>query len=216
MIGASQKLACYIDVVGESYGDQLTALRTSSYNRHYGEDVDISALRWNPWDLRFFSLGVFENHQLVSTLRLAHIKTERDYQQMMLSKFNSDAVSLPVVILSRAATHENYESRGLHTLLRYHAFGLALASGANWVAGTFKMDAKRARQLESMGYTLEVNPVPWDDFLKSHEPTYTATINLSVHFDNARSRMLNTIAPLLETYPVLYSQDVLVKRMLKS
>lgn len=212
-IPSSQKPSCYVDVVSELHQSELTALRCASYQKYYGEDVDLSALRWNPWDLRFFSLGVFDNGRLISILRLAHIKTAQEFQQMMLSDFDSSILSLPVVILSRAATHEDFESRGFHTLLRYYAFDLAFASGANWIAGTFKMDSIRTQQLSSMGYELTVNPIPWNDFLKSHDPTYMATINLPLHFERARLRMRKSIESLLNAYPPIYSRTVLLERM---
>jgi hypothetical protein len=202
-----------VDLIYESDKEALFELRAQAYKKNYNENVDLSALKWSPWDQRFINLGVFENNSLVSLLRIAHVKELTDYKKIMLCELDSAKIELPVVILSRAATHDGKESQGLHSLLRLHALRLAKLSGVKWVTGTFQKDAKRIAQLESMGYELTTNPTAWSSFLKSNGPTYIATLNLETSFAKAENRLLMTAESLIEKYPARYENSVLIERM---
>lgn len=203
-----------VDLVYEFDKEKLFNLRSYAYKKQYGPDVDVSALHWNSWDDRFINLGVFDGENLISLLRVAHIKDVLEYEKIMLFDFDSTALTLPVVILSRAATAEGWISSGLHSLLRLHALRIAKASGAKWVTGTFKKDTQRLQQLKDMGYEISENPVPWQSFLKSHESTLVATLNLDTHYDRAESRLIKKVSTLELDFPAVFNFDELVKRML--
>lgn len=203
----------FIDVITEQFKDQLFQLRSHAYKNHYGNNVDVSALRWNSWDDRFISLGVFEKGKLVSALRIAVVGNVEDYIKIMCTEFDSLVMDLPVAILSRAATHKNFENKGLHSLLRLHALRLIKRAEINWVAGTFKKNARRIKQLTEMGYIFEINSVPWDNFLRSHEPTFIAKLDLKTHFDKAEMRLLEKTLPIFENFPKAYDFETLVVRI---
>ena len=202
-----------VDLVQHSDRDQMYELRATAYRKQYGQDVDISVLHWNSWDERFINLGVFEDNKLISVLRIAHVKDSETYQKIMLCDFENQGMQFPVIILSRASTHESYLSKGYHSLLRYHAFNLASKAHVNWVVGTLKQDSERLNQMADMGYELSINPEPWGSFLKSHEPTYVAKLNISKFHDRAITRLKPAIESILSEYPAIYDDCLLVERM---
>lgn len=205
-----------IDLINESDGDEMFYLRSRSYKKQYGADVDVSALKWNSWDERFINLGVFAESELVSLLRIAYINDHEEYKKIMLCDFDSDVMSMPLVVLSRAATSERYESQGFHSILRLQAFRLSKAARAEWIVGTFKKDSKRVPQLLEMGYELSTNPIPWGSFLKSREPTLVARLNMARHFIQAEKRLVQSTQQLQEKYPVVFDFNFLVERMHKA
>ena len=202
-----------VDLIYESDKEQLFELRASSYKRQYGQNVDVTALRWNSWDERFINLGVFEGPQLVSTLRIARVNSLEEYKKIMLCEFDPAHLEMPLVILSRAATQENRQSEGLHSLLRYYALSLTSMAGIHWVIGTFKKNSQRVSQLTEMGYELSTNPIPWQSFLKSNEPTYVASLNLQKYYPQAQTRLLTSAKDLIKKYPVQFDTEDLIERM---
>lgn len=206
--------SCRVDLVLVEQKNELFQLRSESYQRQYGESVDVSVLKWNSWDQRFLNLGVFDQDRLISCLRISHIKSKEEYKKMMLIEAGEQEV--PLVILNRAATHKDHESQGLHSLLRWHALRLAHLSGLRWVMGTFTKDSKRILQLRKLGYEFSTNPVPWGDFLKSQEETWVAKLDLKSHFEQAEKSLRDKVKDLNAKYPAGYNQSELLLRMAES
>ncbi len=192
-----------VDFVRHDGHDVLYRLRREAYQNEYQDQVNVDGLRPTDFEARFLNLGIYDRGQLVSVLRIAPVDNVEDYRRIMLIDFEPEHLSLPLVILGRAATKPGFESQGLHTLLRFHAFHLAKCLGVKWIVGTFKADAKRMVQLGRMGYQFSINENRWDKVVKVDEPTIVARMDIHHHFDRAVSVMKGAADRLSFKFPLM-------------
>jgi hypothetical protein len=205
-----------IDNLTAHDAEALYQLRSESYVREFGSEVDPSVLRWNPWDDRFVNLGLFEQSQLVSVLRIAQINEERLFQKMMLCRHQDFNLTWPITVLSRAATRKGLESRGLHSLLRFYAFQLAEAAESQWIVSSLKANSKRISQLKRVGYELIPYQKTWDSFLKNEELGYLAKFEVKLRFRRGYEILNSTTAEVQKQFPPIFKFDQLVSKMKKN
>lgn len=202
-LDATAKKITGVKLLSADQSDLIYELRKEAYLREYGEQARIEALRPTEFESEFQNLGAFKSGQLVSVLRISLVNNQEYYYRIMLAEFEPEELTLPLVILGRAATRQGYEARGLHTLLRYHAFHWAKRSGVKWIVGTFKSDTKRMTQLAKMGYQFSLNPKKWDGVLNAERPAIVARVDIGKNFDRAKSVMQSTYERLNSEFPVL-------------
>ena len=92
--------------------------------------------RWYEFMNRYPALGVFENENLISILRLEWHNDWRALNFQMQSNMIFNKIQFPVGYTCKVATHPDKMKLGLNGLLRYHAIKICLAKKVRYLFGT--------------------------------------------------------------------------------
>ncbi len=165
-----------LEILESTHSEALGELRRIAYKAQFGERVDDAKLSWNPNDLLFLNLGLFNGEQLAACLRISVIESDREFHRVTLQPARP-GTRYPLIVLSRGATRPEFASQGLHSHLRLHALKLAQAAGPWDVLGAMEADSPRIKQLKELGYTFEACPNEWDGFLKSSQTVMLGSLD---------------------------------------
>lgn len=174
-------------ILTEADAEKVSKLRVAAYRRQYGERADSAKLHWNSNDRRYLNIGVVRKNdgELLSTLRIAFLRVPGDFEKVVLMKHDPVRFDLPLSVLGRGATHEDFEGQGLHGLLRRAALEISKDAGALSIVGTMEIGSLRIRQMTEIGYTFSENPEPWNGFLINDKPVVIGILPAGEKLDRA-------------------------------
>lgn len=173
---------------------KIETIRFLEYIRYYGENVDISGLKWNRADQNSVHLGLMSGNTLVSYLRLSFFSSAEKLENTTLFKTPSH-IQLPVALLARAATLADFAGQGLHSILRCRALEICMQHGIDTVLGSLEKRSSRLQQLADIGYQVIGTQDSWaGSYLQSkgdvvlialegREQIASATQKLKARFD---------------------------------
>ena len=148
----------------------IVQLRRHSYRHYYREAVDLNGLEWNFTDVHSLHVGHFEEHSLVSCLRLTLVENQSTLEKLTLLKTPA-TVHFPCAVLARAATDPKFAQRSLHSELRYIGLQLALHYQVQSVVGTLAESSQRLPGLMHLGYQILQRQTGWEgSFLAVNTP----------------------------------------------
>ncbi len=144
------------------FQDEIVQLRHSEYRRCYGNHVDLSGLNWNNADKNSIHLGIrdLKDDLLIAYLRLSGFRSNSKLENTTLFT-TPENINLPVALLTRAANRKNYESFGLHSILRCRALEVCLKNNVKTVLGTLEISANRFEPLKKLGYSILSTKNDW-------------------------------------------------------
>lgn len=146
---------------------KIEDIRVEEYRRYYGENVDVTGLKWNRADGHSVHLGYLDGGNLVSYLRLSFFSSLDKLEKTTLFRTPSN-IPLPVGLLARAATRHAYAGQGLHSILRCRALEFCMQHGIDCVLGTLEKRSPRLQQLTEVGYNIISTQGSWSGgYLKS-------------------------------------------------
>jgi hypothetical protein len=112
-------------------------------------------------------LGVFENNELVATMKLEYATNEILLQKMLCTDLKFDFLKFPIAILSRGATTKSRRNQGYNSLLRYYFIKSLLQQNITFLFGTMIKDTPRVHLLRKLGYTIIENNRKWSGYFNS-------------------------------------------------
>ncbi len=178
-----------IRVLDAKDAEQLNSLRESAYRHRYGDQVDVSALRWNARLDHVLDFGLFENEALISAYRMDRVSDIS--QAEFLLQIRVDAASplmnviYPFALGCRACTRIDRQNHGFHFILRAAAIRFLMKSRASHLVSTFRADNPWTSALKQAGYEIFENPQGWGDFIKSSSPACIGILDIRKHGSRA-------------------------------
>lgn len=157
-------------ILNQEQQDEIVHLRHTEYKKFYKEKVDLAGLNWNKADKYSVHLGLRDTgaNTLVAYLRLTGFLSKDRLEATTLFE-TPDHIQMPVALLTRAATLSDYESSGLHSILRCRALEICLNNKIETILGTMESSATRLEALKKLGYTLLATKENWgkESYIKS-------------------------------------------------
>ena len=173
-------------ILNTSHAEKVSKLRVDAYLHRYGDRAVSKKLLWNNNDERYLNIGLIDSaHELLSTLRIALLRTAGDFKSVMLMPHDPARCELPVIVLGRGATRQDFESQGFHGVLRSSALKISRGTVATAVMGTMEQGSLRIPQMKELGYTFFENQEPWNGFLKDEKPAAVAILPKGPRLDRA-------------------------------
>jgi hypothetical protein len=173
--------------VNQQRQDEVNTLRTQAYAKASGFTVDLNSLHWKPSDDESYVMAAESNHQLVSTMRGEVIDDLSLIEKKLECAWNFPLkLELPVLLLSRAATHYSHRYLGLNLILRYWFLRFALSHHIRYVLGTFVSGSARENSLHEMGYQFFENTLGWQQSTyRSLFPVTVVALDLKIFGNQA-------------------------------
>ncbi len=188
--------------------DQIVSLRQGSYKSYYGSDVDVQGLSWNWTDENSAHLGYLNKGELVSCLRLSIYQSLRLLESATLFT-TPQTVDLPVAVLGRAVTSDQFSTRHLHTHLRVFALETCLIKNISTVVGSLEERSARLSSLKDFGYQILDRQDAWkESCVKSTGPVVLIGLTSSDEIRSAAFQMrkrydITTLLPELPSISIL-------------
>ena len=181
---------------------EINQLRTQEYAKASGFQLDLSTLNWKPSDDDSFVMAAKKDQTILATMRGEFIDELSILEAKLECPWNfSDDFKLPVLLLSRAATHSSQRGSGLNLLLRYWFLKFALARNIQFVVGTFVSGSPRENSLKEMGYEFYENKLGWQQSsYRSLRPVSVVALNLKTHGEHALEYCLKRLSNEMTEY----------------
>lgn len=167
--------------------EELFQLRKNAYAQAKGFALDLERLRWNTSDDQSYILGIFQDQQLISTMRAEVIEQKTVLEKKLECPWNFPVnIDGPVLLLSRAATEKAYSNKGLNLLQRGIFLEMAKAYQLSHLVGTFVPNSPREETLRKMGYQFFSNSMGWQEsHYHSFGSVYVVCLNLDYSYEKA-------------------------------
>ncbi|MGZ3688868.1 MAG: hypothetical protein ACXVBW_11235 [Bdellovibrionota bacterium] len=190
---------------GEAKGE-VNALRLARLKDAAGFSAREEVLLWSADDDRGVVLGVREHGALVATQRMEVVNT-MDQLRLKLDHDGMAAhVSLPCLVVGKAATAASHGGRGINSLLNALAVDHALRLGVRYVVSTVVADGPRTGFLRSLGFDFIPHPEGWRRFgYRSTEPVVVAVLDLERFGRRTLDQLVGcnpALSSVLERYPL--------------
>lgn len=153
----------------EELKSEIAELRQRSYDLRYSSLVLPDGLAWNLHDDDSYHFGAFANDQLVSTIRLTRVATDRRFQSMLQFPAEHPFSVIPCYVLSRAATAASQHGNALNMRLRAEVFRflVSLNQPQEFLYGAALSNSKRLQFLRELGYEILEHEHTWQGYLDS-------------------------------------------------
>ncbi len=153
-----------VGVVGAAQRAGVQAVRRAAYGQATEFDwKDEARLAWNCTDDEGTVIALWDAQgQVLSTVR-ANVFTERDPAEELLEySLAGIDVCMPVLVLSRAATHPGVARQGFNSVVRYAYLAAAAASRMACVVTLVYDGSPRLRSMREAGFALSPPRLGWD------------------------------------------------------
>lgn len=168
-----------IKFVDETKKNEVSFLRKQEYAKASGYSLDLNTLDWKQSDNESYIMVAIENGTIVSTMRGEIIQDQVLLEKKLECPWMFKELKLPVLLLSRAATIQSHQSKGLNLILRYWFLRLAEFYNLPQIVGTFVTQSPRQNTMQLMGYEFFDNPLGWQQSTyRSHRPVIVATLDM--------------------------------------
>jgi hypothetical protein len=181
----------------------VNQLRLQSYATADGFLTKPESLLWREADDSSIILGILENGELISTMRLEFVSSVELLSKKLEMDVSHLPIHLPAMLLSRAATSRRWAGKGLNATLRYFALEIAERAGVTDVVGTFVKGSPREKTLQKMGYQFYDNPEGWTSpgYL-SLKPVTVVHLNLNDQKQHAQRVLKDMARNAIEMFPL--------------
>lgn len=141
--------------------EKIVELRHLAYENYYKDKVLLSGLDWNSIDEKSTHLSLSIDSQMVCYLRISVFSDIHQFLKTTQIPLITPDPDTPYVLLSRGATHPNFNSLGFHSILRRCALEICLNSGLYNIYGSLESRSARLDQLLSLGYKIVNRASTW-------------------------------------------------------
>ena len=140
--------------------EKIVALRKSEYSKRFNPSINLNQLDWNFVDSSSDHYGIVYDSKLLSALRLSIHQKPEDLE--ICTKISTPKnVKFPVALLSRAATLSEFQSFGLHSMIRALALSQCLKMNIHCALGSLEVSSMRFKQLQLLGYRVLATDSSW-------------------------------------------------------
>ena len=183
--------------------EALFQLRKKAYAQAKGFSLDLERLRWNTSDDQSYILGIFQDQQLISTMRAEVIEQKTVLEKKLECPWNFPVkMDGPVLLLSRAATEKAHANKGLNLLLRGIFLEMAKTYQLSHLIGTFVPNSPREESLRKMGYQFFSNPMGWQEsHYSSFGAVHVVCLDLGSTYEKAKTFIQEQLPT--ELYPLI-------------
>ncbi len=190
-----------LHLVDRTHAADISALRMREYANASGFALDLTTLAWRGSDDDSFVLAARAGGSIIATMRGELIEDAELLERKLECPWDfAPLPSMPVLLLSRAATCSEHRSSGLNAVMRHWFIRFAIERGAGAVIGTFVAGSPREHSLRAMGYQFYANPLGWQQSTyRSLRPVHV--VSLDVKADGARALAYCRSHAPIDDYP---------------
>ncbi len=187
-----------------THHQNVSKLRLDYLKKAQGFIAADDVLVWNHTDDKNVILGAIDStNTLIATLRVDIINSSKE----LSTKIDFDNLQiedeLPVGLLGKAVTLEDYQGMGLNSYLRLIAFNYLRNKGIKKAIGTIIPGAPRHSLMKQLGYQFIENKEGWRRYgYKSESETLICVLDLEKNWDKINEILQPLTTKLKEEFPI--------------